>query len=76
MFLSDKPEAPGFMKNVMDQLTSEMDLPEAYIIKNKGAWVPDYTKKSNFNKLSSLQQKAIMEQIDVMNFCKIFICEL
>ena len=67
---SDKPEAPGFMKNVMDQLTSEMDLPEAYIIKNKGAWVPDYTKKPNFNKLSSLQQKAIMEQIDVMIFAR------
>ena len=50
----------------MNQLVNELDLPESYIKENNGAWVPDATRKSNFEKLSNMQQKTITNQINIM----------
>ena len=62
----EKESEPGIKIDLLNQLVNELDLPESYIKENNGAWVPDSTRKSNFEKLSNVQQKTINQQINVM----------
>lgn len=63
----DNSETKKSIKNnLIEQLTNELGLSEEYITKKTGAWVPDSTIKSNFNKLTVDQQKQIIEQINYM----------
>ena len=62
----EKESEPGIKIDLLNQLVKELDLSESYIKENNGAWVPDSTRKSNFEKLSNNQQKTIKNQINEM----------
>ena len=49
------------------QLISELNIPQSVITENGGCFIIDYSeKKSNFDVLSKLNQKKLMEQIKSM----------
>ena len=47
-------------------LSSSLVLPKEFIKKNKGGWLVDVTKKSNFAELTNLQQDMIDQQLNEM----------
>lgn len=50
----------------MDTLSSILNLSVEYITKNKGAWLVNYTKPSNYDTLDQTQLKSLNDQIDEM----------
>lgn len=52
--------------NQIKALSVSLSLSEKYIIANKGAWVVDIRKPSNFNSLDSQQRVSLNAQIDEM----------
>jgi len=53
-------------KHIEKALSEILGLDISFIRKQKGAWLVDLKKKSNFNSLSPLEQKSIDNQIDKM----------
>ena len=60
----------GKKQDLINQLVNELDLSETYILQKKGAWVPDASRKPNFQKLDIAQQNAILDQINTMIHAK------
>jgi hypothetical protein len=50
----------------IDLLSTSLNIPKTFIEKNKGAWLVDIKKPSNFATLSSSDQESIDAQLDVM----------
>jgi hypothetical protein len=50
----------------IDLLSTSLNIPKTFIEKNKGAWLVDVKKPSNFATLSSSDQESIDAQLDVM----------
>lgn len=47
-------------------LSSILNLPQEYIRKNRGAWLVNIKKKSNYTNLNSIEKKILDEQLDKM----------
>lgn len=62
----EKESKPGIKIDLINQLIEELKLSESYIMENKGAWIPDVSRKPNFEKLPIVEQKQINEQINKM----------
>ena len=52
--------------DAVNTLATVLNLPSAYIIKKKGAWLVNVSKKSNYTELSSSEKKLLDEQLDEM----------
>jgi hypothetical protein len=52
--------------NLVDALSSALKLPREYIRRQRGAWLVNITKKSNYTELSSSDKKVLNDQIDEM----------
>ena len=52
--------------DAMDTLSSVLNLSVEYITKNKGAWLVNYTKPSNYETLDQTQLKSLNDQLDEM----------
>jgi hypothetical protein len=52
--------------NLEDTLTTVLNIPKEYVRKNKGAWMVNATKSSNFDTLSLEEKKKLEEQLDIM----------
>ena len=52
--------------NYIQILSKILKLPEEYVSKNKGAWMVNVKKDSNFNDLSDVDKKSLNQQIDMM----------
>ena len=50
----------------IDLLSTSLNIPKTFVEKNKGAWLVDIKKPSNFATLSSSDQESIDAQLDVM----------
>jgi hypothetical protein len=53
-------------EKVLEDLSLFLDLPKAWIKKNKGAWIMDIEREPNYRSLSETEQNEINEQIDQM----------
>lgn len=52
--------------NYIQILSKILKLPEEHVSKNKGAWMVNVKKESNFNDLSDVDKKSLNQQIDMM----------
>lgn len=52
--------------NYIQILSKILKLPEEYVSKNKGAWMVNVKRESNFNDLSDVDKKSLNQQIDMM----------
>jgi hypothetical protein len=57
---------PSDDKEIVNTLSQVLNLPQDYIKKNKGAWLVNIKKQSNYSNLSGNEKKMLDEQIDEM----------
>ena len=50
----------------IDPLSAALQLPREYIRRNRGAWLTNVTKKSNYSELTSSDKKILNDQLDEM----------
>ena len=50
----------------IDPLSAALQLPREYVRRNRGAWLTNVTKKSNYSELSTSDKKILNDQLDEM----------